>query len=187
MVPKNLVRQIENHSDALFREVLRRIKADTRVCAYWALPESELSEAVGEVFGQLGSWLTVRTDSAIASRYRRIGGQRFHQKIPLSQLLCAFVIVKSTLIDFIRGSILGGPEERRFEQEFLLSVSEFFDKAMCGAAAGYEDAFVAQQTAPMPAQSPYQSPRPSQKKQAEPASTEWDPTSRAGEAGEVSG
>lgn len=187
MLSKTLVRQIEAHSDRLLEEVLSRMKAESRVCAYWALPESEMKDAVGNVFHNLGEWLTSRTDSAITARYRRIGGQRFSQKIPLSQLLCAFVLVKSTLIDFIRGSVVGEQGELQDESELLLAIGDFFDKAMCAAAAGYEDATVDRQRRselPQPEQAARSRPAP---RKTKPNNAEWDPTSRAGEVGEVSG
>lgn len=186
MVSKTLVRQIEAHSDQLLREVLSRMKEDNRVFAYWALPESELREAAGNVFANLGEWLTSRTDSAISERYRRIGGLRSSQKIPLSQVLCAFVIVKSTLLDFVRGSVVGGPGDLELERELLLSIADFFDKAMCSAAAGYEDAKVDQAGFSEP-QKVEPRPHAGPRRAATPDKSEWDPTSRAGEVGEVSG
>ncbi len=187
MLSKTLVRQIEAHSDRLLSDVLSRMKMDNRVCAYWALPESELKEAVGDVFHHLGDWLTSRTDSAIMARYRRIGRERFTQKVPLSQLLCAFVLVKVTLIDFIRGSVAGERDDVELERELLLSIGDFFDKAMCAAAAGYEDAVVAESSLAEPLGSGPVGFSAAQPLENKPNSTEWDPTSRAGEVGEVSG
>lgn len=187
MLSKTLVRQIEAHSDQLLSDVLSRMKVDKRVCAYWALPESELKEAVGNVFRNLGDWLTSRTDSAITARYRRIGGERCTQKVPLSQLLCAFVLVKTTLIDFIRGSVAGEPADIQVERELFLSVGDFFDKAMCAAAAGYEDAAVAESSLTETLQGEPREFSAAKPLEHERSSGEWDPTSRAGEVGEVSG
>lgn len=189
MIPKNLVEQIERHSDQLTHEVLQTVGNDARAGAYQTLPESELRDAADELFRHLGLWLTSRTDSAIESRYLKIGRERFHQGIPLSQVIHALGLVKSTLIRFLRGSTVGNAADLHLEYELILSISEFFDKAVYYGSRGYEDARAAESASPQAEEIEVSGisvrVRP---KEAEAQATEWNPSiSRGGDVGEVSG
>jgi hypothetical protein len=61
-----------------------------------------------------------------------------------------------------------------------MAVTEFFDSAVYGVALGYESAEPADMEA-ADAAAPYMPSRPAIE------DVDWDPTSRAGEVGEVSG
>lgn len=180
MISRKLVSQIESQSDHLAREVVEAVRNDPRTSAYDALKQDELRKAVVEVLRNLGSWLTSRSNAAIENRYLKIGIQRRHAGIPQSQLVRALHIVQETVLRFVRNSVLASPEEKSLEADLATAVTEFFDSAVYGVALGYESAEPAEmQTA---AAAPYVPTPP-----APVEDVDWDPTSRAGEVGEVSG
>ena len=179
MISRKLVSQIESHSDRLAREVVEAVRSDPKTSAYEALQHDELRKAVDEVLRNLGSWLTSRSQAAIENRYLKIGIQRRHAGIPQSQLVRALHIVQETVLRFVRTSVLASPDEMGLEADLAMAVAEFFDSAVYGAALGYESAEPAEVQAASAGYKPA-APEPVE-------DVDWDPTSRAGEVGEVSG
>ena len=180
MISRNLVSQIESQADQLAREVVEAVRNDPRTAAYGALHGDELRQAVDNVLRNLGMWLTQRSESAIENKYLKIGIQRRHSGIPQSQLVHALHIVQRVVLEFVRRSVMASPEEAQLETDLSLAIVDFFGSAVYGAALGYESAEPAEVEA---SSAPYV-PRV---KTAEADDLDWDPTSRAGEVGEVSG
>jgi len=181
MISRKLVSQIEDQHDQLAREVVEAVRNDPKTKAYAALQHEELRKAVDEVLRNLGAWLTSRSQSAIENRYLKIGIQRRHAGIPQSQLVRALHIVQETVLTFLRGSVMASPEETNLEADLAMAIAEFFDSAVYGVALGYEAAEPGETHAPAAGAS-Y---KPAPPKPVE--DVDWDPTSRAGEVGEVSG
>ncbi|MCB1020391.1 MAG: hypothetical protein H6509_10360 [Bryobacterales bacterium] len=180
MISRKLVCQIEDQSDHLAREVVEAVRRDPRTAAYLGLQNDELRRSVDEVLAQLGKWLTSRSNSAIENRYRKIGMQRRHAGIPQSQLVCALHTVQETVLQFVQGSVLASPEEIGLEADLMIAIALFFDSAVYGVALGYEAAEPAAKAAAVGAT--YTPPTVQAVEDAD-----WDPTSRAGDVGEVSG
>ncbi|MEZ5362090.1 MAG: hypothetical protein R2748_07020 [Bryobacterales bacterium] len=179
MISRKLVSQIESQADHLAREVVEAVRNDPRTSAYQLLQKDELSRAVNDVLRNLGLWLTSRSQTAIENRYLKIGIQRRHAGIPLSQLVQALHIVQETILRFVRTSVLAAPEEMGLDGDLALAIAEFFDSAVYGVALGYESA------EPAAIEEAPASYTPRVKVAVD--DTDWDPTSRAGEVGEVSG
>ncbi len=180
MISRKLVTQIESQADQLAREVVEAVRSDPRTSAYQALRNDELRKAVDEVLRNLGAWLTSRSRAAIEKRYLKIGIQRRHEGVPLSQVMHALHIVQDIVLRFVRTSVLGSPEEAGLEADLALAVAEFFDSAVYGVALGYESA---EPAAVEEAPAVYTPPV----KTVDAEDIDWDPTSRAGDVGEVSG
>lgn len=186
MIPKNLVQQIESHAEQLTQDILESVKQDPRTANYAELPDGEMRQAVRTVLENLGAWLSSRRAGAIENHYRKVGRRRRHSGILVSEMFAAFGLVKRTLQEFIRRSMLAGPEEIAMESELILAVDEFFDSACYGAALGHEDAETA--ASAEHTEAPAVGADYARKaKAAEISTEEWDPTSRAGEVGEHGG
>jgi hypothetical protein len=140
MISRALVRQIEEHSGRLTEEVLEAIRHDPHTTAYSRLDDATLRGAIDELFHHLGVWLTARTDHAVESYYRRIGLERCLQGIPVSQLVRALLLVRAEVLRFLGTAATGDPAELQLENQLKLTISEFIDKAIYHATAGYEDA-----------------------------------------------
>jgi hypothetical protein len=188
MISQALVQQIERHSHRLTQEVLAAVRNDARAKGFERLPDSDLRESLESLFQYLGRWLTSRTDYAVESRYRRIGRERRRQGIPLSQLIFAFGLVRSTMNQFLRSSTMGTAGDLYLEHELALSIHEFIEKAVYYASLGYEDAQAAQHASPEARDIDVSG------LEFPPIPTHWDPesewdphVSRAGDVGEVSG
>ncbi len=186
MIPRNLVRQIESHAAQLMQDIIENVARDPRTANYAQLPEGEMRQAVQSVLENLGEWLSSRRAGAIVNYYRKVGRKRRHSGIRVSEMFAAFGLVKRSLNEFIRKSMLASSEEIAMESELILAVDEFFDSACYGAALGHEDAEVAASSDHAPAPE-VTADYAAKAKAAAVSAAGWDPTSRAGDVGETGG
>ena len=112
------------------------------------MPPKELRQRVYEIYEHLGDWLLGKKDVDIERRYREIGARRYHQQVPLNELIWAIVLTKQNLWEFLTWeSIVDGPMKVFGELEVVQVVGQFFDRAIYYAAIGYEQARVAEHVA----------------------------------------
>jgi hypothetical protein len=140
VIPRTLVRQIEQNADKLAADVVRSIKADTRAAAYHRLSDQKFEEYVLDLYKNLGHWLRSRTWSALETVYERKGRDRYHDGMPLPHVLFAFTKTKTMLLEYIRSSVEGDATERDMELQLVMTISQFFDRVVYHIAVGYEDA-----------------------------------------------
>jgi hypothetical protein len=140
MVSKRLIDGIEQNAHRLAQDLVESLRQDPNVPAYRSLSDQQYQGVVLDLYGHLGQWLSSRTWHKLQVTYERKGRERFHGGIPLEQILYSLIRTKQNLLDFIRGAMPGTADERDLEQQLVLSVSEFFDRAIYHTALGYEDA-----------------------------------------------
>jgi hypothetical protein len=141
MLAYRLVRLIEAHSDALAVSLLTRVQHSDFTPGYNQVPPQELRQRVYEIYRHLGDWLLGKDDKDIERRYHEIGSRRFHQGVPVSNLVWAITLTKDNLIEFLKQeSVLDRPVEVFGELEILQLLEQFFDRATYHAVEGYERA-----------------------------------------------
>ena len=141
MLSKRLVNLIEEHAEGLTRVVLDDLMSNPRTVALQNAPRDELRRRIYDIFHNLGRWLADRTEDAIEHTYAEVGRQRFGDRIPISQVVYAFIVTKVHLRDFIRASGLVDSAVQLYQEEELhLMVDQFFDRATYYAVRGYEEA-----------------------------------------------
>lgn len=146
MISQRLLRMVKQNADRLTNDLIAEIRRDPRTTAYHKLSEEDLHERALDLFHNLGQWLSAHTEFAVQTRYEAFGRKRYQEKIPFSQALFALTRAKSLLLNFIRGAIEAeSAAELPLEHELVIAISQFFDKALYHAAAGYEDAAKAAQ------------------------------------------
>jgi hypothetical protein len=145
MLAYRLVRLIETHSDALASSLLKKVQSSAFTRTYQKVPPEELRDRVYEIYRHLGAWLLGKTEVDIEQRYNEIGSRRYQQGVPLSELIWAITLTKENLWEFLKEeTILDRPVEVFGEIEMLQLLEQFFDRAICYAAQGYEQACSAQ-------------------------------------------
>jgi hypothetical protein len=150
MITFRLVRLIESHSEALASSLLYKVQNSPFTKSYKKVPPDELKERVHGVYEHLGDWLLGKKEVDIERRYRAIGARRFHQNVPLNELVWAIVLTRENLWEFLTWeSGLDRPIEVFAELELLHLVGQFFDRAVFYAAAGYEEARLAVRATPI--------------------------------------
>lgn len=138
-----LVRLIETHSEQLTATCLQAIRSSGKSSGLLdTVPPEEVARPVSEVYQHLGQWLLGKSESDIAERYTQIGITRAQQGVRLSELMWAILLVKDTLISFLKTKAVPElPAEAFGELEMLHLLEQFFDRAVFYAAAGYERAY----------------------------------------------
>lgn len=144
MIAVHLVRLIEQHSDDLTEELLRKFQTAPRTSDLKKVPEHELRTRSHEIICNLSDWLLSKADSDIEHRYRAIGELRASQDVSLAHVCWGIMLTKEHIWNFLqREGFLRGPLEIFGEMELLRLLDQFFDRAICYTAEGYEAAKLA--------------------------------------------
>lgn len=136
-----LIALIESHAEQLTQTSIDQLRNNPRTKSYRQLSPTELYKRVYDVYRDLGVWLLEKTDDAIQSRYNELGQRRFWEHIPLDEILWGMVLSKRHLRNYLAA---WAPADSAVElyrlREFDNLVAQFFDRAMCYTAEGYEHA-----------------------------------------------
>jgi len=140
MFSYRLVRLIESHADELASGLEKRVEASQQVTHFRDISAQELRERVYEIYRHLGEWLLGKNELDVEQRYREIGVRRAQQKVPLSEVVQAIVLVKENLWDFLKSeAVMDRAVEIMGELELLQMLEMFFDRAIYYAVVGYEE------------------------------------------------
>jgi Ni,Fe-hydrogenase III large subunit len=140
MFSYRLVRLIESHADALAAGLEEKVRASSKVMHFRDISSDELRTRVYEIYRHLGEWLLGKNELDIEQRYREIGARRARQKVPLSEVIQAIVLVKENLWDFLKSeAVMDRAIEIMGELELLQMLEMFFDRAIYYAAVGHEE------------------------------------------------
>ena len=141
MIAVRLVRLIERHSDELTDELLQKFQTSSRTADLRKVPEQELRNRSNEILRNLSDWLLSKSDTDVERRYREIGALRASQNVSLAHVCWGIVLTKEHIWSFLqREGFLRGPLEIFGEMELLRLLDQFFDRALCYCAEGYEKA-----------------------------------------------
>ena len=141
MIYQKIVELIQNNADHLTKRLMRDILTREETRSYKTLPEKEVYWRVYDVYSRLDSWLSKDKEKGeIKKHYTDLGKQRFHENIPLSDLVMTLLLIKRHLWIFVM-------ENQFFNSSFELSqalelnnkVVLFFDRVIYFAVMGYED------------------------------------------------
>lgn len=102
MFSYRLVRLIEAQADVLAAGLEEKVQAPPQVSPFRDISALELRERVYETYRHLGEWLLGKNELDIEHRYREIGLRRAQQKVPLSEIVQAIVLIKENLREFLK-------------------------------------------------------------------------------------
>ena len=140
MFSYRLVRLIETHADELAAGLEKRVAGSGQVTHFSDISVHELRERVYEIYRHLGEWLLGKNELDIEQRYREIGSRRAQQKVPLSEVVQAIVLVKENLWEFLKSeAVTDQAMEIMGELELLQMLEMFFDRAIYYGVVGYEE------------------------------------------------
>lgn len=141
MIALRLVHLIEKHSDQLAAGLLHKFHTSPHTRGLEKVPAGELRDRSYEIYRNLSDWLLHTKQDEIERLYRNIGARRAAQDVALAELCWAFVLTKEHLWSFLQEQgYLNSPVEIFGELELLRLLDQFFDKALCYATEGYEQA-----------------------------------------------
>jgi hypothetical protein len=152
VIALRLVRLIENHSDELAEDLIRKLQRSVRTRDMRKVPVEELRGGMHEILHHLSEWLLSKTETDIEQRYLELGARRAGQGVSLADLSWAIVLTKEYIWDFLQQQgFLRGPVELYGEMELLRLLDQFFDRALCYATEGYEHRLCAAKAVAAPA------------------------------------
>lgn len=136
-----LVKLIEDNQDELTRRSSKELLSREETACYRNLPVDILSERVYDVYSRLISWLNKdKRAGDIQKYYTELGKRRFHEGIPVSEVLIAFMLLKRHLWLFItEQQFFDSTYECYQALELNNKVVLFFDKVIYFSTLGYED------------------------------------------------
>jgi hypothetical protein len=141
MLSSKLVRLIEVHWDALSTRIVQEIRADVRLRSVGGLPESDLRERARDILQHLEHWLIASREHELERHFEGIGAERHAERIPLDEVVLAYLKIKSHAIEFVRSQGMGpSAVEIYAEQELEHTVGQFFDNAVYHLIRGYQQA-----------------------------------------------
>lgn len=136
-----LISLIESDAAELTRRTVEALQTSPHTPSYRKLAFQDLYSKAYDVFHQFGRWLLENADELIQARYQNLGAQRFHERIPLSEVLWALVLTKNHLRRHLAAWALADSAVELYRQQELdRLVAQFFDRALCYTAEGYERA-----------------------------------------------
>jgi hypothetical protein len=141
MLSAYLIRLVEQHADALTEELVDDILKNEKTRSFHRLSRDELHHRAYSIYHGLGNWLADTNDATIEARFESLGRQRFHDRVPLNELVYAVMLVKQHLRDKIRsvGNIYSALELHN-ELQLSTMIGRFFDKLFYAVVKGYEQA-----------------------------------------------
>ena len=141
MIAVRLVRLIEQHPDELTEGLLRKFTTSPRTSDLRKVPALELHTRSLEILRNLSDWLLSKSDAEVERRYHEIGALRASQDVSLTHVCWGIVMTKEHVWNFLqREGFLRGALEIYGEMELLRLLDQFFDRAICYCAEGYESA-----------------------------------------------
>jgi hypothetical protein len=140
MTLEELVKLIEDQADDLAQVTTRAIRESPRLSAYHRFSEEDVATRARIVYANLGHWLEVTSEGDVKAEYFELGVRRYGERIPLSQVIWALLLVRRNLWQFVEshGWDTMGDLERTMELNLL--VVRFFDRAILHTVSGYESA-----------------------------------------------
>ena len=140
MLSARLVKVIEEHAEQLTRRVLGDLLTNPRTSHYHELPTNELHNRVYDVYRNLGRWLGDKTEEHLETTFGGLGRKRYHEGVPLSELVYALILSKDYLREYIRSvGLVDSAVELYLEEELHLMIGNFYDRAIYHGVKGYED------------------------------------------------
>lgn len=135
---EELVNLIEDRAEELAELTVQKIRESPRMAAYHRFGDAELVDRARLVYANLETWLEKESEGRVAEEYFSLGLRRYQERIPLSQVVWALLLIRRNLWEFVESQ---GWEtlpdlERTLDLELL--VVRFFDRAILHTIRGYE-------------------------------------------------
>jgi len=139
MLSVRLVQMIEDHAEALTRELIKDLQTNPRTPHYHHLSYEELHYRTYSVYRNLGHWISQGSEEAIASKYAELAVRRYAEGVPLEEIVFALVSTKHHLYAYVRTTgLMDSAVELHQERELRRLVGSFYDKAIYYAVMAFE-------------------------------------------------
>jgi hypothetical protein len=137
-----LLKLIEDHADALARELVETLQAHPSTPAFHGFEAKDLYGRAISLYHNLGQWISRKTEREdLAKYYTAVGAQRCLEGLPLSEVLHSFNLMRRVLWQkIIENGFLDAAPDAMQALELNHQLMLFFDRAVLFTARGYESA-----------------------------------------------
>jgi hypothetical protein len=151
VIGAKLVELVEIHSPRLTTDIVDDLLVNERTRGFRAVRRSELEQRVFQLLHHLGNWIGDPRSDKTRDEFTDWGRRRFDQRIPLSELIFAVIVIKQHLRRYISDNGLVAASFPRVDGDYVLPlhlhslqdlntrVGRFFDEALYDLAIGYEE------------------------------------------------
>jgi hypothetical protein len=140
MLATRLIRLVQSHADELVNAAVADLRTNPRTRTFNRVPESELRHRLRDLYSHLGDWVGERTESRVEAYYTEVGRRRFHDGVPLAELVFAIMLSKDHLRHYIRlHGLVESVVELYAEEQLYQMTWSFFDRAIYFGVKGYEE------------------------------------------------
>jgi len=141
MLGLRFAKLIERHSEQLSKGLVIKLHSSERTRSYRKVPAAQLQLQLGDLYQNLSLWLTTKTESEIADRYRELGLRRAEQGVQVEEFIWAVIIAKEHLWSFLQREAMADQALQLLgELDFLLLLEQFFDRALYHSVSVYSKA-----------------------------------------------
>jgi hypothetical protein len=139
MLFNRLIQAVESHSDDIVTSLVSQVRRDPELKRLHALPEPELRQWASAVVTRLSTGLGRHEN--LNAMYSDLGKVRFQQQVPLHECVREILLLKNTVVDFVREHSFSNTEVDLYaEEEVEHLVHCCFDSILYHFVRGYEDA-----------------------------------------------
>src|SRR5215467_4789659 len=101
MIGAKLIELIEIHANQLSLDIARDLATNERTRGFRAIPFDELTPRLFQIIHDLGNWMGDPSSLKVQDEFMAWGAQRVDQKIPLSEVVYAVIVLKQHLRRYI--------------------------------------------------------------------------------------
>jgi len=140
MLSDNLIRIIEQSGEELTSRLMDDLLAREETRHLRALRPNRVYGQLYDVYAMLSSWLSgEKTKGKIIEHFIELGGQRYNEGVPLSQVIMVLMLIKRHLWLFaIEKKVIDPSYEMHQVLELNNRVVFFFDRIIYYTSVGYE-------------------------------------------------
>jgi hypothetical protein len=141
MISEKIIEIIREDADTLTNRLCKDLLSREETKGYRKLNKDIVYERVYDVYSRLGWWLQGdKRKAEIRDHYLKLGAQRFHEGIPISDVVMALLLIKRHLWLFVRETNFFDSSFQLMQAlEFNNRVVLFFDRAIYFTCVGYEN------------------------------------------------
>jgi len=141
MISEKIVGMIKENADTLTNRLCKDLLSREETKGYRKLNKDIVYERVYDVYSRLDSWLEGdKVKGEVRDHYMKLGVQRFHEDIPLSDVVMALMLIKRHLWLFVQEyNFFDSSFQMMQALEFNNRVVLFFDRAIYFTCIGYEN------------------------------------------------
>lgn len=135
---QELVELIEDRADDLADLIVQKVRESPRMASYHRFGDDELRNRARVVYANLGKWLEEASEGLVEEEYFSLGTQRCQERIPLSQVVWALLLIRRNLWQFVEAQGWDTASDLQRTLDLELLVVRFFDRAILHTVRGYE-------------------------------------------------